>query len=67
MSLSIEQLEHYREYGWIAPIDIMSEDEAGYYLSQLEDAEEKYPGAFSARNRNHSHISFPFIADLAFN
>ena len=67
MSLTSDQLEHYREYGWVAPIDVMSEDEAGHYLAQLEAAEEKYPGAFAARNRNNSHMSFPFIADLAFN
>ena len=67
MSLTNEQLEHYREFGWVAPIDIISEDEATYYLSQLEAAEEKYPGAFSARNRNNSHMSFTFVANLAFN
>jgi len=67
MSLTKEQLEHYREYGWIAPIDIMSEDEAGHYLAQLEDAEKKYPDSFAKKNRNNPHISFPFIADIAFN
>jgi len=67
MSLNSEQLEHYREYGWIAPIDIMSEDEATHILASLEEAEQKYPNAFSAKNRNNAHISFPFIADIAFN
>lgn len=67
MSLSKDQIEHYREFGWVSPIDIMSEDEAGHYLAKLEKAEAEYPGAFSARNRNNAHISFPFMADIAFN
>ena len=67
MSLSKVQIEHYREFGWVAPVDIMSEDEAAYYLSRLEQAELDYPGQFSARYRNNAHISFPFMADIAFN
>ncbi len=67
MSLSKEQIEHYREHGWIAPIDIMSEDEATAIKVKLEGAEAKYPDQLKAQNRNNPHISFPFIADLAFN
>ncbi|MGK0270995.1 MAG: hypothetical protein ACI88H_001648 [Cocleimonas sp.] len=50
MSLSKEQIAHYREHGWIAPIDIMSEDEATAIKVKLEAAEAKYPDQLKAQN-----------------
>lgn len=65
MVLSKEQIAHYREHGWIAPIDIMSEAEAATLAKTLEAAEAKYPDHLHAENRNNAHLSFPFLADLA--
>ena len=67
MALTQTQIDHYREHGWVAPVDIMSEDEATAIRLKLEAAEAKYPTQLKAQNRNNPHISFPFIADLALN
>ena len=67
MALTKDQIDHYREHGWVAPVDIMSEDEATAIKKKLEAAEEKYPDQLKAQNRNNAHITFPFIADLALN
>lgn len=63
--LNKEQIDHFRKFGWIAPIDIMSESEATALAQNLAAAEAKYPEHLHAENRNNSHLSFPFIADLA--
>lgn len=67
MGLTQDQIDHYREHGWVAPVDIMSEDEATAIRLKLEAAEAQYPEQLKAQNRNNAHISFPFIADLALN
>ncbi|MEH6455727.1 MAG: phytanoyl-CoA dioxygenase family protein [Cocleimonas sp.] len=64
MALSKEQIAHYREHGWIAPIDIMSEAEAATLAQTLEAAEAKYPEHLHSENRNNAHLAFPFLADL---
>jgi len=65
MSLNDGQIEQYRTDGWIAPIDVMSE-EAGLELGrQLAAAEAEYPEHLEARGRNNAHLAFPFLADLA--
>ena len=64
MALSKEQIVHYHEYGWIAPVDIMSEAEAATVVQTLEAAEAKYPDHLNTQNRNNAHLSFPFLADL---
>ena len=67
MALSKEQIDHYKEHGWIAPIDIMSEAEAATLVKILEAAEAKYPEHLNAQNRNNAHLSFPFLSDLVLN
>ncbi len=67
MALSKEQIAHYREHGWVAPIDIMNEAEAATLVQTLEAAEAKFPDHLNAENRNNAHLSFPFIADLVLN
>ncbi len=63
--LSVAQMDHYREHGWVAPIDVMSEEEAGELLRLLEEAEANHPDELHAENRNNAHLAFPFLAELA--
>ena len=64
MGLNDEQLAHYREHGWVAPVDVMSEAEAGELLSALERAEADHPGDLHREHRNNAHLAFPFLADV---
>ncbi len=62
--LSKQQVELYHEQGFLAPVDVMSEDEAGRYLQQLQAAEARYPDDLNAENRNNPHLSFAFLDEL---
>jgi ectoine hydroxylase-related dioxygenase (phytanoyl-CoA dioxygenase family) len=62
--LSRQQVEQYHEQGFLSPVDVMSEDEAGGYLERLQAAEERYPDDLNAENRNNPHLSFAFLDEL---
>ena len=64
--LTAEQIEVYRQQGFLAPIDVMSEDEAAGYAARLEEAEQRYPQELNAENRNNAHLAFKFLDELAF-
>jgi hypothetical protein len=63
--LSQQQVEQYREQGFIAPIHVISEDEAAEYEQRLRSAEAKYPDELNAENRNNPHLAFKFLDELA--
>ena len=63
--LTKRQIEQYHEEGFIAPIDVMSEDEAASYLVRLEQAEADYPEHLNAENRNNPHLAFKCFDELA--
>ena len=65
MSLSKEQVAHYFEHGWVAPIDVMSADEATAAKEAFETAEAEFPDHLHSENRNNAHHAFPFLHDLA--
>jgi len=62
--LSKQQIEHYRECGFVSPIDVMSADEADRYRQKLEAAEAKYPDAIHSENRNNAHLAFSFLDEI---
>jgi hypothetical protein len=62
--LSKQQIEHYHEQGFVAPVDVMSEDEALEYAQRLQAAELEYPAELNAENRNNAHLSFMFLDEL---
>lgn len=64
MSLTRDQVDHYRDHGWIAPVDVMSEHEAAARLADLEAAEAAFPADLHAEHRNNAHLAFPFLADI---
>jgi len=63
--LSQQQIEQYREQGYIAPVDVISEDEAAENEQCLRSAEAKYPEQLNAENRNNPHLAFKFLDELA--
>jgi non-heme Fe2+,alpha-ketoglutarate-dependent halogenase len=62
--LSRQQIEQYHEQGFVAPIDIMREDEADAYLQRLQAAEAEHPDQLNAENRNNAHLAFSFLDEL---
>lgn len=63
--LTQQQVEQYRQQGFLSPIDVMSEDEASRYAQQLQAAEVDYPQELNAENRNNPHLAFGFLDQLA--
>ncbi len=62
--LTEEQIDHFNAFGYLSPIDIMSEAEAGRLRQQLEAAEARYPDQIHPESRNNLHYVLPFIDDL---
>jgi hypothetical protein len=62
--LSQQQIEQYHEQGFVAPIDVMREDEADACLQRLQAAEAEYPDQLNAENRNNAHLAFSFLDEL---
>jgi len=63
--LSTDQVEHFYEFGYCAPVDVMSEDEAHALKLRVEAAEAAYPEDLSPTNRNNSHLAFKCIDEIA--
>lgn len=63
--LTQQQVEQYRQQGFLSPIDVMSEEEASRYAQQLQAAEVEYPQELNAENRNNPHLAFGFLDQLA--
>ncbi len=58
------RVAQYHEQGFVAPVDVMSEDEADAYLQRLQAAEAEYPDDLNAENRNNPHLAFSFLDEL---
>ena len=59
------QVAHYRDHGWVAPVDVLTADEATALHRALVDAEHAFPDDLHAGHRNNAHLVLPFLADLA--
>ena len=65
--LTEQQIEQYRDEGFISPVRVVSEAEALSIKSQLEDMEAQFPEEVNAESRNNLHLSFEFLDELAHN
>ncbi len=63
--LTDEQIDAYREQGFVAPVDVMSEAEAEGYAERFAAAEREFPGQFDAERRNNPHLAFTMFDELA--
>ena len=57
----------YREFGYVAPVDVMSPIDAKQLFLQFEDAEKRFPEALSASSRTNAHLTFMCIDAIAHN
>jgi ectoine hydroxylase-related dioxygenase (phytanoyl-CoA dioxygenase family) len=62
--LTREQIDQYRQQGFVSPIDVLSEDEALGYASRLQETEREFPQELNAQNRNNPHLIFRFLDEL---
>ena len=63
--LTRQQVERFRETGFVSPIDVMSVDEATDYADRLEIIEAAHPEHLNPENRNNPHLAFTLFDELA--
>lgn len=59
--LTDQQIEAFERDGYLAPVDLMSAEEAAEVRARLEAAEARYPEAFAGAGRNNTHLLFGFL------
>ncbi|QGX98203.1 phytanoyl-CoA dioxygenase family protein [Roseovarius faecimaris] len=55
--LTDAQIDAYHRDGFLAPVDIFTEDEAAELRAELEVAEARWPEAFDGAARNNAHLN----------
>ncbi|HEY5646539.1 MAG TPA: phytanoyl-CoA dioxygenase family protein [Pseudomonadales bacterium] len=65
--LTAAQIEAYHRDGFLSPVDIYSEDEAARLRGRLEDAERRWPEAFSGAARNNAHYNITVLDEIVHN
>ena len=66
-NLSAQQIKYYNEKGYIAPIDVLSNQEASEIRKEIETIEKKWPDALKGHGRNYVHLISPVFNKLCLN
>ena len=59
--LSDKELKDYKDNGYVAPIDILSLEEAEEIKKEIEHIEEKWPDELVGLGRNNVHYISPIL------
>lgn len=65
--LTDAQIEAFHRDGFIAPIDVFTEDEAMRLRTELEAAEARWPEAFQGAARNNAHLNLKCLDEIVHN
>ena len=66
-NLSSEQINQYNNDGYIAPIDVLSKDEAEEVRNEIEYIEKKWPDELVGLGRNYAHLISPVLDKVSHN
>ena len=66
-NLSLEQINQYNEDGYIAPINILSRDEADEIRVEIECIEKNWPNELEGLGRNYIHLISPVFDKVSHN
>ena len=66
-NLSSEQINQYNNDGYIAPIDVLSKDEATEVKKEIEYIEKKWPDELEGLGRNYAHLVSPVLDKVSHN
>ena len=58
------QIEHYHQYGYVAPIRVMPVEQALLLRKHLEDFERSQGGPLKGSLRHKTHLLFTWLSDL---
>ena len=65
--LSEQQIKFYDEKGYIAPIDVLSRQEANEIRQEIDTIEKKWPNALEGIGRNYVHLISPVFNKVCLN
>ena len=65
--LSKEQVNQYNRDGYIAPINVLSQNEAEEIRKEIEYIEEKWPNDLQGLGRNYIHLISPVFDKISHN
>ena len=66
-NLSDQQINFYNEKGYIAPINVLSKQEANEIRQEIETIEKKWPNVLEGIGRNYVHLISPVFNKLCLN
>ena len=66
-NLSEEQINKYNEDGFIAPINVLSENEAGEIREEIERIEKDWLNELEGLGRNYIHLISPVFDKIPHN
>jgi len=66
-SLKSEQIKQYKDNGYVAPIDVLSKDEALEIRNEIENIEKNWPGELEGLGRNYVHLISPVFDKVSHN
>ena len=67
MHLSSNQIKQYEQDGYVAPIDVLSKDEAKEIRDEIEYIEKKWPEELVGLGRNYVHLISPVFDKVSHN
>ena len=66
-NLSDQQINFYNDKGYVAPIDVLSIQEANEIREEIELIEKKWPNALEGLGRNYVHMISPILNKVCLN
>ena len=66
-SLTPKQLKDYEDHGFVAPIDVLTPDEASEIRREIEKIEKKWPHELAGLGRNYVHMISPVFDKVCHN
>ena len=66
-SLTNNQIKHYYDAGYVAPINVLSKDEAKEIREEIETIEKKWPSELNGLGRNYIHLISPVFDKICHN
>ena len=65
--LSSNQLQEYNDNGYVAPIEVLTKDEAFEVRKEIEKIETKWPDELKGAGRNYVHMISPILDEVCHN
>ncbi len=65
--LAKQQLDHYKNKGYVSPINALSSSEAKEIRDEIEKIEKDWPGSLEGINRNYVHLISPVLNKICLN